>query len=115
VEHNIKVNPISKKLDFFPKFNETDGIYSISNQCYSLRSGRNPGFMIVNNYPCHTRDPSYIEFQIKLPNMEEDDCGIGITYRPVDMIKNNIKKNPVKRCMAYYFSSKKIRVCEQTY
>lgn len=71
--------------------------------------------MIVNNYPCHTRDPSYIEFQIKLPNMEEDDCGIGITYRPVDMIKTNIKKNPVKRCMAYYFSSKKIRVCEQTY
>ena len=48
--------------------------------------------MIVNNYPCHTRDPSYIEFQIKLPNMEEDDCGIGITYRPVDMIKNNIKQ-----------------------
>ena len=64
--------------------------------------------MIINEFHCSTREPTYIKFKVILPNPERDDCGIGITYKPKDLIKHKIKKNPVKKCIGYYFSSQRL-------
>lgn len=97
-------------MTFLPKFNELDGIYTVGNQLYALRSLSCAGFMIINEYACSTREPSYIRFKVILPNPLEDDCAIGITYNPLDLVKRKIKKNPVKRCIGYYFASQKLVV-----
>jgi hypothetical protein len=49
-------------------FNELDGIFTVGNQLYGLRSLSSAGFMIVNDYPCLTREPTHIKFRVILPN-----------------------------------------------
>lgn len=55
-------------MTFLPKFNELDGIFTLGNQLYGLKSLSSAGFMIINEYPCSTREPSYIKFRVILPN-----------------------------------------------
>lgn len=72
-----------------------------------MRSGRHEGFLIVNSSPC---PPSlcYIKFRaIGLTSDGENDCAVGITFRPQDLVKYN-RKIPVDKCMRYFLGSHKL-------
>lgn len=94
-------------MSFQPKFNFYDNIFAQYKDLYSIRSGRHEGFMIVNSSPC---PPSqcYIKFKaVGLSSDGENDCAVGITFKPQDLVKYN-RKIPVDKCMRYFLGSQKL-------
>lgn len=97
----------AKRMSFQPKFNFCDNIFAQYKDTYSMRSGRHEGFMIVNNSPCPGAQ-CFLKFRaLGLSSDGEDDCAVGITFKPQDLVKHK-RKIPADRCMRYFLGSQKL-------